>query len=73
MNAITTTSANFWYADGLRWIGSIFNTLADQLDDLGRDQEADIHMPRHISYDEIVGEVRNRMYTGFGSGNRPYY
>jgi hypothetical protein len=62
-----------WYADGLRWIAALFDSAADRLD-----RAATVHasldpMPRHTSFDEIVCDMRNRIHTGFGAGNRPYY
>ena len=30
-------------------------------------------MPRHTSFDEVVGDLRNRINSGFGAGQRPYY
>ena len=62
-----------WYADGLRWIASVITDAADYLDS-GAPEAASLDpMPRHTSFDEIVADVRNRNYNGFGSGQRPYY
>jgi hypothetical protein len=62
-----------WYAEGLRRIGSLFCSVADYLERRSVEPASLDPMPRHTSFDEIVGDVRNRIYSGFGAGNRPYY
>ena len=69
----TTLSTTTWYADGLRWVAGVFEDAADYLDRTTSAASAPSPMPRHTSYDEVVGEVRNRIQSGFGAGNRPYY
>ena len=62
-----------WYADGLRWIASVITDTADYLDSPAPDDASLDPMPRHTSFDEIVGDMRNRANSGFGAGQRPYY
>ena len=69
-NTISTTT---WYSDGLRWVGTLFSDAADYLDRTTGEAGSPAPMPRHTSYDEVVGEVRNRIHSGFGAGQRPYY
>lgn len=62
-----------WYAEGLRWIGSLFGSAADWLERPASRHASLDPMPRHTSFDEVVGDMRNRLHSGFGAGNRPYY
>ncbi len=62
-----------WYAEGLRWIGSVFSDAADYLERPSLDAASLDPMPRHTSFDEIVGDMRNRANSGFAAGQRPYY
>lgn len=61
------------YAEGLRWIGSLFGSAADWLERPAPGHASLDPMPRHTSFDEIVGDLRNRIHSGFGAGQRPYY
>ena len=47
-----------WYADGLRWVGSVLTTAADFID-----RETPEPMPRHTSGEEILSETRNRLLS----------
>lgn len=67
------TSTNTWYADGLRWVATVCSDAADYIDRSTLATTSPSPMPRHISYDEVVGDVRNRINAGFGGGQRPYY
>ena len=67
MNSSTT-----WYADGLRWVASLFSGAADYLERPSLTASL-APMPRHISYDEVVSDVRNRINSGFGAGQRSHY
>ena len=49
-----------WYSEGLRWIGSLFDGAADFLERATGPAPLE-PMPRHTSFEEIVGEVRNRV------------
>ena len=49
-----------WYSEGLRWIGSLFDAAADFLERATGPAPLE-PMPRHTSFEEIVGEVRNRV------------
>ena len=51
-----------WYANGLRWLGSLLNAAADYID-----RHEPEPMPRHTSSEEILCEVRNRISSGFGA------
>ena len=62
-----------WYADGLRWIASVIADTADYLDSPAPDTASLDPMPRHTSFDEIVGDMRNRANFGISAGERPYY
>ncbi|MEO7741640.1 MAG: hypothetical protein ABIR98_01715 [Usitatibacter sp.] len=62
-----------WYADGLRWIASVIANAADYLDSSCLEAASLDPMPRHTSFDEIVGDMRNRANSGFCAGQRPYY
>ena len=73
MSVFALPSKSSWHAEGLRWIGSLFNAAADSLDRASAESATPAPMPRHTSFDEIVGDVRNRMYSDFGTGQRPYY
>jgi len=62
-----------WYATGLRRLGELFAAAADYLDRRGPGDAPVDPMPRHTSFDEVVGDLRNRIHSGFGAGQRPYY
>jgi hypothetical protein len=62
-----------WYATGLRRLGELFAAAADYLDRRGPGDAPVEPMPRHTSFDEVVGDLRNRIHSGFGAGQRPYY
>ena len=69
----TLSDGTSWYAAGLRRLGDLLAAAADYLD---RRVPADSPlepMPRHTSFDEVVGDLRNRINSGFGAGQRPYY
>lgn len=62
-----------WYAEGLRRMAAWLYSAADRLDRLPTVHASLDPMPRHTSFDEIVGDLRNRIHSGFGAGQRPYY
>jgi hypothetical protein len=62
-----------WYATGLRRLGGLFATAADYLDRRVPGDAPLQPMPRHTSFDEVVGDLRNRINAGFGAGRPPYY
>ena len=68
MNAldIRTHARSAWYSEGLRWVGGLLNDAADYLE-RSSPSETLAPMPRHTSYDEIVGDLRNRLQAGFGT------
>ena len=47
-----------WYAEGLRWMGSVLNGVADYLD-----RPEPEPMPRHTSCEEILSETRTRLLS----------
>ena len=51
-------SRTTWYADGLRWVGTLLTAAADFID-----RETPEPMPRHISGEEILSETRNRLLS----------
>ena len=69
----TLSDGTSWYAAGLRRLGELLAAAADYLDRrVPRDAPLE-PMPRHTSFDEVVGDLRNRINSGFGAGQRPYY
>lgn len=73
MSAPATLSLHAsWHAKGLRWMAARLWSAADRLDRLGGHASLD-PMPRHTSFEEVVGDMRNRIHSGFGAGHRPYY
>jgi len=62
-----------WFVAVLRWIAASFAWTADRLDRATADHASLDPMPRHTSFDEVVGDLRNRIHSGFGGGQRPYY
>jgi hypothetical protein len=69
--ALPTRAA--WYAVSLRWIAASLAWAANRLDRATADHASLDPMPRHTSFDEVVGDLRNRIHSGFGGGQRPYY
>lgn len=69
--ALPTRAA--WYAEGLRWIAASLASAAHRLERAATDHASLDPMPRHTSFDEVVGDLRNRIHSGFGAGRRPYY
>jgi hypothetical protein len=53
-------NTSLWYADGLRWIGSLFNGAADHFERAAT-LTANLD-PRARSADEYLSEVRNRVH-----------
>lgn len=62
-----------WYAEGMRWIAGSLAWAANRLDRAATGHASLDPMPRHTSFDEVVGDMRNRIHSGFGGGQRPYY
>jgi len=57
---------NVWYADGLRWIGSILNGAADHLErNAAEPLEPRPPLPQHRAIDEYVSDVRHRIHVHF--------
>jgi hypothetical protein len=52
-----------WYADGLRWIGSLFNDAADHLEHAAI-ASSDVQ-PRYQPIDEYLSDVRTRVHIHF--------
>jgi hypothetical protein len=71
--AVTLPGPSTRYARALRWIGSLLDAAADRLDRRAPQHEPLDPMPRHTSFDEVVGDLRNRINSGFGGGQRPFY
>ena len=57
-------SKSIWYADGLRWIGSIFNDAAEHIERSA--SEVALLDPRALrEADQYVNEVRTRAHIQF--------
>jgi hypothetical protein len=56
------TTAN-WYADGLRWIGSIFNDAAERLE--RNDAEPPLEPRAYRDIERYVDEMRARVHVHF--------
>ena len=57
-------SKSLWYAEGLRWVGTIFTDAAEHLEQLAT--EAAQLDPRALrEADEYMNEVRSRVHTHF--------
>jgi hypothetical protein len=63
---MTTASMNkaLWYAEGLRWIGSVFNDAAEQLERSAAETSApDPRVLREI--EEHMNEMRTRVHIHY--------
>ena len=69
MNALESRmhARSRWYSEGLRWVGGLLSGAADYLERATPAREPLAPMPRHTSYDEIVGDLRNRLHAGVGT------
>ena len=57
-------SRTIWYADGLRWIGSVFNDAAEHLERTA--SEETLVDPRALrEADQYVNDVRTRAHINF--------
>ena len=57
-------SRTIWYADGLRWIGSVFNDAAEHLERIST--ETALLDPRALrEADQYVNDVRTRAHLQF--------
>ena len=57
-------SKTLWYADGLRWIGTIFNDAAEHLErGAAEATPPDPHVIREI--DRYMNEMRTRVHVHF--------
>ena len=55
-------SRNLWYADGLRWIGSIFNDAAERLERSATD-EVPLDPATYRQIDGYMNEMRTRVHV----------
>ena len=56
-------NTSLWYAEGLRWIGSLFNGAADHFE---RAATTAVQLdPRYRSTDEYLSDVRHRIHMHF--------
>lgn len=53
-----------WYADGLRWIGSIFNDAAERLERSAADQEP-LDPRVHREIEQYVNDLHRRVHVHF--------
>ena len=58
------TAKALWYAEGLRWIGSLFHSAADRLDQPSLAPSAGEPVPRP-AWDEYLFDVRHRLQDRF--------
>ena len=65
MSAIPRTPSASWYADGLRWIGSLFTGAADHLDRPSLAPAALEPRPEYQPVEEYLFDVRHRMQNRF--------
>ena len=57
-------SKSLWYAEGLRWVGTIFTDAAEHLERVAT--EADELDPRALrEADQYMNDVRSRVHTHF--------
>ena len=64
MRAIPTTPTASWYADGLRWIGSLLTGAANYLDRPSI-EPAPFEHPEYQPVEEYLFDVRHRMQNRF--------
>ena len=58
------TTKGIWYADGLRWIGSLFHGAAEHLE--RRALDAPLPDPRALrEADQYVNDLRTRIHIHF--------
>ena len=56
-------NTSLWYAEGLRWIGSLFNGAADHFE---RAATTAVQLdPRYRPAEEYLSEVRTRIHIHF--------
>ena len=55
-------SRSNWYADGLRWIGTLFMSAAEHLEQRSDDSDAPDPWPDLLPPHERVFELRNRVH-----------
>lgn len=60
-----------WYAEGVRWIAASLASAVSRLERTATAHASLDPMPRHTSFDEVVGDLRNRIHSGFGASQRP--
>ena len=65
MSAIPRTPSASWYADGLRWIGSLFTGAADHLDRPSLAPAPLEPRPDYLPAEEYLFDVRHRMQNRF--------
>ena len=56
------TNRSLWYADGLRWIGSIFNGAAESLERNAADNEP-LDPGTYRAIDGYFNDVRTRVHV----------
>ena len=60
----TPVAKVIWYADGLRWIGSIFNGAAERLERNAADQEP-LHPGAYREIEQYLNDMRRRVHVHF--------
>ena len=62
MKGVAMNSRNHFYADGLRWIGSILTDAADRLD---RNADEVLEPRAYREIERYVDEMRTRVHVHF--------
>ena len=57
-------SKSLWYAEGLRWVGTIFTDAAEHLERLS-DEAAQLDPRALREADKYMNDVRTRVHTHF--------
>lgn len=62
MSAIALPSRSSWHAEGLRWIGSLFNAAAARLEraPIASEPRAEL-----LPYEDFISDVRHRVQNRY--------
>lgn len=58
-------SRSSWYAEGLRWIGSLFHGAADSLERAQRTPIGSEPRAELLPYEEFISDVRHRVQNRY--------
>jgi hypothetical protein len=65
MSIVHFPSRALWYADGLRWLGSLCHLAADHLVESSRPVDADPLRSAHRPVHEYLFDVRHRIHLRY--------